>query len=261
MWFRKSIHFLWQLLILAEFFTLAFFIRLFQHNPVKRRWLEIKNASHTSRRFLNSFHVKVRMKNPERLQQLQDKNYLVVGNHASYLDMFVLAAQENYVFITSVEMSETPVLGEIVRAAGCLYTNRKKKFSLPEEIRRFSDTVKQGFKVVLYPETSGTDGVSIKEFRKSLFQVAVNACCTVLPVCVRYLRIDGTPVNDLNRKDIFWYKGIRFVQHLWNLLARRLEAEISFLEPIDYDPNRSRGELSDLVYEQVNETFCSYNSQ
>ena len=35
--------------------------------------------------------------------------------YASFLDIFVLGAVENFVFITSVDMSETPVLGDIIR--------------------------------------------------------------------------------------------------------------------------------------------------
>jgi hypothetical protein len=44
-------------------------------------------------------------------------------------------------------------------------------------------------------------------------------------------------------------------------MARRLEAELSFLDPVEYDPERNRGELAELVYEQVRDTFNSYDTQ
>jgi 1-acyl-sn-glycerol-3-phosphate acyltransferase len=248
-------------LILARFFVRSYLIKLFARNPIKRRWLEIKNTTKTSKRFLQAFNVKLKVKNPERLQELKDKNYLVVGNHASFLDIFVLGAVENYVFITSTDMSEAPVVGDIIRKGGCLYTNRKKKFNLPDEITRFAETVRAGFKVVLFPEQSGTDGSHVKEFRRSLFQVAVDAACTVVPVCIRYLRLDGKPVDEKNRNVICWYKGVNFLKYYWNLMAHRLEAELCFLDPVEYDPNRNRSELSDLVYEKVRDTFHSYDAQ
>ncbi len=261
MWIVKTAHVVWHTLILGLFFTRSFVIRIFAKNPIKRRLLEIKNTSLTAKHFLRAFHLKIKVKNPERIKDLEREKLLVVGNHASFLDIFALGAQENYVFITSTEMSETPVLGQVVRAGGTLFTDRKKKTTLPQEIKRFTETIRSGFKVVLFPEQSGTDGSNIKEFRKSLFQVAVDACCTVLPVCIRYLRLDGKPLDENNRSTVCWYKGINMLKHYWGLLARRVEAELCFLEPVEYDPDRKRGELSDLVYERLNETFQSYDTQ
>ncbi len=258
-WIIRTLQTFWHTLILARFFVRSYFIRLIAKNPVKRRLLEIKNTTRTSRHFLQAFNVKLRIKNPERLQQLKDQNYLVVGNHSSFLDIFLLGAVENFVFITSVDMSETPVLGDIIRKAGCLYTDRKKKVSLPDEIKRFSETLRSGFKVVLFPEQSGTDGSQVKEFRRSLFQVAVDAACIVVPVCIRYLRLDDKPVTDKNRSVICWYKGVNFFKYYWNLMARRLEAELCFLDPVEYDPLRNRTELAELVYAQVRDTFHSYD--
>lgn len=260
-WLNKTFHMLWQMLVIGVYFCEAFLIRKFSRDPVRRRQREVRNTSRTCRRLVSAFKVKIRMKNPERLQELGEQNYMLVGNHSAYLDIFILAALENYVFITSVDMSETPVLGDIIRAAGCLYTDRKKKVSLPAEIKRFAETLRAGFKVVLFPEAQGTDGSGVKEFRKSLFQAAVDACSTVLPVCIRYLRLDGKPVTPDNRSVICWYRGINFLKHYWNLLARRVEAEICFLDPVHYDPSRPRSELSDLVYAKVSSAFQSYDAQ
>lgn len=260
-WIVRTLQTFWHSYILARFFVRSYFIRLFAKNPVKRRWLEIKSTTLTSKQFLRAFNVKLSIKNPERLRELKDQNYLVVGNHASFLDIFVLGAVENFVFITSTDMSEAPVVGDIIRKAGCLYTDRKKKVNLPDEIKRFTQTLREGFKVVLFPEQSGTDGSQVKEFRRSLFQVAVDGACTVVPVCIRYLRLDGKPVTEKNRSVICWYKGVNFLKHYWNLMARRLEAELCLLEPVEYDPQRNRGELAEMVYEQVRDAFSSYDTQ
>lgn len=257
----RTLQTFWHTLILARFFVRSYFIRLITKNPVKRRLLEIKNTTRASRHFLRAFNVKLKIKNSEQIERLKGQNYLVVGNHASFLDIFVLGSVENYVFITSVDMSETPVVGDIIRKGGCLYTDRKKKVSLPDEIKRFTDILRSGFKIVLFPEQSGMDGSHVKEFRRSLFQVAVDAACTVVPVCIRYLRLDGKPVTDKNRSVICWYKGVNFLKYYWNLMARKLEAELCFLDPVEYDPKRNRSELAELVYEKVRDTFQSYDSQ
>lgn len=257
----KILQSLRNILILASFFARSFFIRLFNRDPIKRRQKEVKNTKRAARRFLRSFNVKLKVTNPELLDQFKDEKYMLVSNHSSFLDIFILGAVENYVFITSTQMSDTPVLGSIVRNGGCLYTDRKKKTNLPQEIKRFSKVLSSGFKVVLFPESSGTDGASVKEFWRSLFQVAVNAGSTVLPACIRYLKLDGKPITDENRSVVSWYEGIDFLKYYWNLMARKLEAELCLLDPLDFDPERTRGELSDLAYERVRDAFHSYDAQ
>ncbi len=260
-WIIKILQILWHILILCDFFARSFFIRLFNRNPVKRRQKEVKNTKRAANRFLRSFNVKLKVRNPELLARLKGEKYLVVSNHSSFLDIFILGAVENYVFITSTQMSDTPVLGNIVRKAGCLYTDRKKKVNLPQEIKRFSKVLSSGFKVVLFPEQAGTDGSTVKEFWRSLFQVAVDAGSTVLPACIRYLRLDGKPITDENRSVVSWYEGIDFLKYYWNLMARRLEAELCFLDPVEFDPSRNRSELSDLAYQRVRDAFHTYDAQ
>ncbi|MCB5245746.1 MAG: lysophospholipid acyltransferase family protein [Candidatus Cloacimonadaceae bacterium] len=261
MWIVKLFHTIWQMIILWFFVCRSYFIHLFAKNPIKRRWLEIKNMSYTSRKFLRAFHIKLRVKNQEVFQKLKDKNYLLVANHSSLLDIFLLGAIDNYVFITSTEMSETPVIGNIIRRGGCLYTDRKNKIRLPQEIKRFAEMLKKGFKVVLFPEKPGTDGSKVNEFRSSLFQSAIDAACTVVPVCIRYLKLDGKPINSKNRFVIFWNKGINYLKYYWNLLAHKMEVEINFLDPIEFDPQRDRNELCQLTYEKVCNTFESYEKR
>ena len=260
-WIIKILQVLWHIIILCDFFARSFFIRLFNRDPVKRRQKEIKNTKRAANWFLRSFNVKLKVKNPELLARLTGEKYLVVSNHSSFLDIFILGAVEKYVFITSTQMSETPVLGSIVRNGGCLYTDRKKKVNLPQEIKRFTEVLSSGFKVVLFPEQAGTDGSTVKEFWRSLFQVAVDAGSTVLPACIRYKRLDGKPITDENRSVVSWYEGINFLKYYWNLMARKLEAELCFLDPLEFDPTRNRSELSDLAYERVRDAFHSYDAQ
>ena len=187
MWIVKLFHSIWQMILLWSFICRSYFIRLFAKNPIKRRWLEIKNTTNASRKFLRAFHIKLKVKNQEILQKMKDKNYLLVANHSSLLDIFLLGAVDNYVFITSTEMSDTPIIGKIIRLGGCLYTDRKNKFSLPQEIKRFTDILGKGFKVVLFPEKPGTDGTKVNEFSPSLFQTAIDSASNVVPVCILYL--------------------------------------------------------------------------
>ncbi|NMD13031.1 MAG: 1-acyl-sn-glycerol-3-phosphate acyltransferase, partial [Candidatus Cloacimonetes bacterium] len=84
---------------------------------------------------------------------------------------------------------------------------------------------------------------------------AVDAQCPVLPVCIRYLGLDGQPIGDNNRDRITWYGDMTFLPHHWRLLGHSIEARVSFLEPIAFDPSRTRSELADLVRGRLLESF------
>lgn len=258
---KKIPYLLWNAALVVDFVLVARVLRLFSRDPVRRRQLSIWNTQRISRKLLKSFHIKLQVKHPERLAALAKESYLLVANHSTYTDILLLSSLERLVFITSVEMGKNPFLGTITRLGGCLYTDRRKKVSLPAEIAKFSATIREGFKLVLFPEGTSTSGATICEFRKSLFQTAVDAHCQVLPVCIRYRRLDGQPITDANRDTISWYGDMTFLPHHWKLLAHRIEAELTILEPVPYDPQRSRGELSDLVHERLLQNFHSYHTQ
>lgn len=248
----KKIHcLLWHIWLMSDFFTTAATIRIFTRDKVKRRQRYLKNNSRISKQFINAFNIKLTVKHIENLKQLQKIPYLAVSNHTTYLDIIILASLENFVFITSVEMRGIPFLGKITRNGGCLYTNRKKYVSLPQEIDKFSAAILHGFKVMLFPEGTSTNGITVQPFHKSLFQIALEAKCPVLPICIKYKTIDGEIVQNENRDRIAWYGKMNFLLHYLKLIGHKLEAEVEILEPNPYQENKSRQELCDAVYRQI----------
>ncbi len=256
---NKIRYLVWHAWMLIDYSVSASLLRLKTKDPVRLRQLRLANNQRVTARFLKAFRVTLKVNGRERLEAMRDSAYLLIANHSTYLDVVLLAALERLVFITSEEMGKNPFLGDLTRLGGCLYTNRKKKVTLPGEIARFTETIRQGFKVVLFPEGTSTDGSSIKAFRKSLFEVAVRAQCPVVPVCIRYLSIDGQPVGPANRDLVAWYGDMSFLPHHLKILGHSMLVELTVLEPVAFDPQRGRGELSDLVYQRLLETFHAYD--
>lgn len=254
-------HFIWHLILVCDFFLSANLIRLCTRDPITLRHRLVKNTTRIGRRFLKAFNIKITIKHPERLAQMKDKNYLAVANHVSYTDIIMLASLENFVFITSVEMGKNIFLGSITRLGGCLFTDRKKFVSLPKEIEKFANTIKEGFKVMLFPEGTSTNGETVKEFRKSLFQVAFLANCPVLPICIRYKTLDGKPIDLANRDLVCWYGDMDFAPHFMKLLGHSLEAEIDILDPIYELEGKTRQTLSNDVYTQICACYHQTGSQ
>ncbi|MCB5261676.1 MAG: 1-acyl-sn-glycerol-3-phosphate acyltransferase [Candidatus Cloacimonetes bacterium] len=241
--------------LLGSFFWIGWWISLCTKDPVLRRQRQTSHTNRHCKKLLKAFGIKLKVNNPERLNALSDTAYLLVSNHVSYTDIVVLASLEKLVFITSVEMGRNFFLGSVTRMGGSLYTDRKKPVSLKREIQNFSDAIKQGFKVVLFPEGTSTDGSSVREFKRSLFQIALNVNCPILPVCIKYQTIDGKKINESNRDLVCWYGDMEFGPHFMKLLGRKIEVEITILESLGQFEDKTRAELSEAVYTQIHDCY------
>jgi len=252
---RKLYYLLYNIWLTLRFLTLGKLAYLFIKDPIKLRKRCNRFTTDSARRYLKSLKITVELENPQALKLLEDKNYLVIANHVSYADIIVLSSLREFVFITSEEMGNTPFLGAITRYGGSLYTDRKKFVSLPKEIERFSQTARDGFRIVLFPEGTSTDGSKIKEFRSSLFEIARQAELDILPICINYLKIDNQPRSEANRDLICWYGDMDFLPHFTKLLGHSITARVSILEPIAGGTRVKRQDLANAAYEAINKEY------
>jgi len=252
---KATCYFLHHLALMLDFFVQGWWIALTTKDPILMRQRNIQNTSRIARKFLKAFQIDLKIKHHQKLTALKDTPYLLVANHLSYTDIILLASLEKLVFITSVEMGSNPLLGAITRLGGSLYTDRKRPVSLKHEIQNFSDAIAQGFKVVLFPEGTSTAGKTVGSFRRSLFQIALNVNCPIIPVCIKYCSIDGQQINDSNRDLICWYGDMTFAPHFMKLLGHRISAEIEILEPILQPQEKTRSELSEDIYRQIHDSY------
>ena len=252
---KRLYYLLWHLYLVLDFFVVAYLGQILHRDPIKRRQYFIRNTTRIGSRFIKAFNITLKVVNQEKLREFHNTPYLLVSNHLSYTDIILLSSLENLVFITSVEMGNNPFLGAITRFGGCLYTDRKKPVSLKTEIQKFSDTITEGFKVVLFAEGTSTNGDTVKDFRSSLFQVSILAKCPIVPLCIKYKAIDNEPFSPKNRDLICWYGDMDFAPHFMKLLGRKIEVEISVLDPVYGFDSKTRAELSEGVLTQIRSCY------
>ena len=252
---KKIFFLLWHLVLTLDFLITASLIKLITRDPNLRRHRFIRNNHRVAKIYLRAFRIRTKLINPERLALLKEKNYLVVANHVSYTDIMMLSAIHPFSFITSVEMGENPFLGDITKLGGSLYTNRKQFVSLPAEIENFAKALRDGFNVVLFAEGTSTDGSDVRPFRSSLFEMAIKAERDILPICIKYLTIDGEPRNRENADIVCWYGDMAFAPHFWRLMGHKITAEIHVLEPVPCSTRSKRQELSNVTYERIRATY------
>ena len=161
------------------------------------------------------------------------ENFLVVSNHLSYLDIIIVTSQFPTNFVTSMEIKETPVLGFLTEVGGCLYVERRNKENLHKEINEITEALAKGLNVTIFPEATSTNGEGVLRFRRPLYNAAIHSRKMVKPICINYKMLNGALLNRNNRDVLFWYGGMSFLPHLWQLMAQdKIEVEIKFLEDL-----------------------------
>ena len=177
---------------------------------------------------------------------------LFVANHLSYLDIFIMYDSLSCVFISSEEMRDSYILGDIVKKAGCLFVNRKSIWSLKKEISEMSDKLKNGLNVTFFPEATTSDGTVLLPFRSSLFEAAKQAHKKVYPIALRYIAVDGEHINHLNKDTVYWYSDMTFFSHIFLLCSHTsVEVEMNLLPELNWNQFMDRKIMAKKAYHQV----------
>ncbi len=235
-------------LALIAYFVSAFFILMFcGFNFDRARPHLTKIISITSRVGLSIFKIRIK-KNCKILDH--DKNHLIVSNHLTYLDVLIISSIFPACFVTSVEMKQTPFLGQLCLLGGCLFVERRSKRGLGEEVAELTKALGQGLNVVIFPEATSTNGENIIKFKRPLFQAAINSNKAVLPICLNYRFLGDNKVSLKNRDHIFWYDSTPFFIHALKLFSySSIEAEISVLNEIYPKDFTDKIDLAEKSYE------------
>lgn len=179
-------------------------------------------------------------------------NYLVVGNHLSYMDPFVLVSVLPSLFVTSVDMRETPVLGQICEMAGCIFVERRNRTTIEKDIVEMTESLQSGMNVTIYPEGGTTNGLDVGPFKKSLLMSAVFAGVDILPVAIKYTSLDGVPWSPEISDQVAWYGDMGFGPHFLNMMKKKqVKVELHFLPPIKVTKESTRNELAHQAREAI----------
>ena len=209
-----------------------------------RRALLTRNTSLFSRLVLRVLGIRVRYHRRGH-HPVPDRGCLVVSNHVSYVDILVIASLRPSIFITSIELRNTFPLGMLAWFGGSIFVERRSPAGLKKEIRDIESAMRDGQSVVLFPEGTTSDGETVRPFRNSLFTAAIATGSPVLPLCLRYRRLNGKRITASNRESIFYYGGTSFAAHAPRLLAvRSVHVDCVALDPVPTKSDTSRKDLA-----------------
>lgn len=89
---------------------------------------------------------------------------------------------------------------------------------------------------ILFPEGTSSDGKTAIAFKSSFFSAPLKSECKIVPLAVKYKKINGVEINDSNKDLVYWYGEMDFFPHFVGALGlKRIEAELRVSPPLEAD--------------------------
>ncbi len=134
---------------------------------------------------------------------LKHKSYLIMGNHQSLFDIFVVPAAIPLCF-TGIEAERHfsyPFWGYIIRKWGCISIARYNLDSAKKSLNLAQKTIENGMSIAVMPEGHRTITGQMATFKKGAFHLAKAAKADILPFGIHGLyQFNKKGVAKLNGK-------------------------------------------------------------
>ena len=167
------------------------------------------------------------------------RNTIIVANHISWLDIFVINAAHPARFVAKSEVRSWPVVGWLCAKAGTIFIERGRRRDTARIAAIMHDALQGGDTLGLFPEGTTTSGDHLLKFNSSLFEPAIANHVHLAPVALRYRTPDG------ERCDAVAFIGdLSFMASMQLIIGQRsMGAELLFAPRIETD-DLNRRELA-----------------
>jgi 1-acyl-sn-glycerol-3-phosphate acyltransferase len=153
---------------------------------------------------------------------------MLVANHISWLDMYVLNTLRVSRFVAKSELASAPVVGTIARQLGSIFIRRGSLRDAHRVKGEAAAALRAGDAVGFFPEGTTSDGTRLQFFFPALFEAAIETGATIQPIAIRYHYDDGRlSTSPAYTDEVSLLQSIRAV-----LRESVLCAEITLCEPL-----------------------------
>lgn len=153
-------------------------------------------------------------------------NFILMPNHRSYLDIFIVAGLIPAAMVGKAELKKWPFgkLGAMV--TNSILVDRKNSRSLIKTMNKIKASVSQGIPVTLFPEGTTYKGPKTKKFKNGSFKIAAEADIPVIPMAIEF-----------KDKEDAWVDKDTFVGHFFRQMGKPVTyVSVQFAKPIS-DPD------------------------
>lgn len=167
--------------------VLAFSAWRHQRDPVRRipgRWM--RRLGRTIARFSPLWSFTTDGEPPD---DIHDRAYVVVANHQSNADPFLLAnLRWDMRWIAKEELARWPVAGWAFRWGGDIFFKRGHRPSIVKMMRACRETLDHGLSLMIFPEGTRSRDGALLPFKSGAFSLAIEKQVPVLPVVLHGTR-------------------------------------------------------------------------
>lgn len=173
-----------------------------------------------------------------------NQSALWVANHISWLDIHVINAVSPVTFVAKSEVASWPIFGFLARAIDTIFIHRERITDLRRVLNEMTERLSQGRAVCIFPEGTSSEGRQVLPFKSNLFQAAVNAKVSVLPIAIQYQLGGQFTTHTAFIGDMGLVESIRLIMDHPGITAR-----LRFLKGID--PHEDRQILMRTAHEAI----------
>ena len=180
---------------------------------------------------------------------------LIISNHASYLDIIILGSLYKTSFIAKKEISKWPLLGILAKLQNTIFIDRRVS-SLKNQENQIIKHLNEKKNLVIFPEGTSSDGNRVLPFKSSLFNIFeknLNSKILVQTITIVYKKINGIPMNRIERKNITWHSNMDLIPNIFNVLKKlSIEVEIIFNDEFLPSKEYDRKKIALHCWEKIN---------
>jgi 1-acyl-sn-glycerol-3-phosphate acyltransferase len=208
---------------------------LADHLSVRQRW---------STNMLNALGVQLSIETPE--FDFKNTTGLIVSNHVSFLDIFVINAVSPSIFVSKDDVKTWPLVGWLATKAETIFIERGSRRAAHRTQETMVSFLNEQRRIAIFPEGTTSNGDSISPFHAALFQSAVEADAPVRCLHLAYKTADGFATYAPA------YIGeISLPRCLWQIVTSEpFSAHVSFLTTIA-PPHPDRRHLAHRAHQVI----------
>ena len=189
-------------------------------------------------------------------EHLLASHSLIVSNHLSWLDIFLINVAQPSRFIAKESIRSWPLVGWLATKAGTVYLNRSSARDLRNAFNVLVTSLGQGEHFVFFPEgTSGGTQNRLLPFHSNLFEAAINAGASIQPCVLHY-------VDESNQFHfaIETTEKLGLVQSILRVLrSDTIHAKLIILPTIS-TAGMQRRELTQVAYDAILEALSRHEA-
>ena len=142
----------------------------------------------------------------------------IVSNHVSWIDILALGTASRSFFVAKAEVARWPVIGLGASLLGTAFVTRSRADAAAQRML-FEERLRDGHRLVFFPEGTSTDGHRVLPFKSTLFAAFfsedADPAAHMQPVTVAYHAPEGEDPRHHG-----WWGDMGFGGHMIKILSR-----------------------------------------